>query len=142
MDKNIRTTILLSLLLNTSASYAQEAINPEMDTIKWHYGDIRNELRSENINISGHFISYSNKGFLWVQDGIDRTYKFDVKSVEGTWTDAGEKGELIYWASCGGEQGSIRLSRVRGELKIELDFVQPDKYTPHLVLTVDSYIKL
>lgn len=116
--------------------------NPETDTIQWHYGDIQNVVRSEKVNISGHFISYGGKYLVWVQDGIDRKYHFEVSDVEGKWTDASQDGGLLYRATCLEVDGIIRISRQRKTLKIELDFVKPDKRTPHLSFDVDTYTKM
>jgi len=141
MKDSIRTIILL--LVSTLILHAQEqAINPEVDTIKWEYTNISNRVRSERVNISGHFITYAGRGFIWIQDGVDRTYSFDVKSREGRWPNADEDGELVYVATCRDAEGTIRISRRRRQLIVELDFVRPDKTTPHLVLNVNSYAKM
>lgn len=144
MRINIFHSLIVSLFSFPVWAQAQREVNPNpgADTIQWHYGDIRNVVRSEKVNISGHFTSYGNKKLVWVQDGIDRTYNFDVTGVEGDWTDAGQDGELVYRATCLEVDGTIRISRRRKTLKIELDFVKPDKRTPRLDFDVNGYTKM
>ncbi len=143
--KKINPHLLISLLCIVpvlTQAQRETTPNPATDTIQWHYGDIQNVVRSEKVNISGHFISYGGKELVWVQDGVDRTYKFEVSRIEGEWTDAGKDGGLVYQATCLEVDGTIRISRRRKNLKIELDFVKPDKRTPHLTFEVDTYTKL
>jgi len=135
-------TTLLCLAPVLAQAQREVSPNPEADTIQWHYGDIQNIVLSEKINISGHFISYGSQSLVWFQDGIDRTYRFDVTGVDGKWTDAGRDGGLVYRATCLEVDGTIRISRRRKALRIELDFVKPDKRTPHLSFDVDTYSKM
>ena len=130
------------LWLASAESYGQKAVNPEADTVKWEYADIRNQVRNEKVDIGGHFISYGGSAFKWIQTGVDREYFFHVRSVEGKWSDADQDGELTYRAACKDIEGTIRISRQRRKLTIVLDFIQPEKQTPHLVLNVGSYTKM
>lgn len=138
------TTISLGVIVSLISIQAegQKVINPETDTIKWEYTRLENMVKREKINLSGYFISYSDKSFLWIQTGVDRKYSFDVKSVKGDWADVTGKGELIYHVTCNGEEGTLKMHREQGELKIILDFIQPDKRTPYLVLQIDGYTKI
>ena len=138
------TTIALTgiLLLAGLASSAQELVNPRLDTVRWEYRSIENRVRSEMVSLRGHFISYAGNSFLWIQDGVDRKYTFYTKSVTGNWTNAGRAGELVYRVTCNGEDGTLRLIRTRRAIIVELDFLLPNKRTPHLYLLVNSIQKI
>jgi len=142
MKKYLSMRLVVILVLAPIVTAAQKTANPETDTIKWEYVDIQNQVRSEKLNISGQFISYAGGGFKWIQTGVDREYYFEVRSVEGKWTDADQDGELVYRAACKDIDGTIRISRQRRSITVVLDFIQPDKQTPHLILNVDSYTKM
>ena len=142
MNKHLSRRLVMILILTPALAVAQEAANPARDTIQWEYSDIGNQIRNEKVDISGYFISYGGNGFTWIQNGVDREYTFSVKDVEGKWSDADQNGELVYRAACKDIEGTIRISRQRRKVTIELDFTQPDKQTPHLVLNVASYTKM
>ena len=136
---------LLFLLVAIALShgvYAQKTVSPESDTIKWSYGRIDNRIRSESLSITGHLISYGGKGFLWVQNGSDHDYRFDVKGVKGSWSNADNRGELVYQAECEGIDGTITISGQGKNIVIQLDFRKPDKLTPNIDLKITSYNKL
>jgi hypothetical protein len=140
MKKTIQLMIFLSALLGWTLSNAQ-VINPEKDTVKWEYGKVQNNLRSESVTISGHFITYGNNGLLWVQNGMDHKYAFEVKSVKGSWCDVSENGELVYGAICEGLEGTVPLYRQRKDVIIQIDFAQPDKLSPNIDLQINSFSK-
>ena len=121
---------------------AQQSISVKNDTISWQYGRGENRAKSESLTISGRFISYGEKGFRWIQNGTDREYYFDVKSVNGSWSDISKTGEVIYTAVCNGVNGTIRIYRAGGSTSIHLDFNQKDKLTPNVVLQVNSFSKI
>lgn len=133
---------LFCLMALQGNAQGPDSADPATDTIRWYYGDIRSVIRSERVNIGGHFVSYGSKQLVWIQDGIDRTYTFDVIGVEGEWHNASKEGSLIYKATCLEVDGTIRISRQRKGLKIELDFSHPDKQTPRLDFDVTRYTKM
>lgn len=141
----MKTTALFWLLLLCaipSPSAFAQIQNPASDTLKWVYGKVENKVRSETVNQGGHFISFGGKSFLWVQNGVDREYTFHTKSVEGDWTDGRKVGEIIYRVTCNGEEGNLRLVRTSRAIIVELDFLKPDKRTPHLYLLINSIEKI
>ena len=141
--QNIITTVLAcTLLLAYQQMLAQQILNPTLDTARWDYKQIENKVKSETVTLGGHFISYGGQKFLWVQDGVDRQYVFKTKSVTGDWRDSRRSGELVYRVTCNGEEGTLRLVRKATNLMVELDFVHPNKTTPHLVLLITSINKI
>lgn len=135
----IKILCLLSLLYAIAFVPASAQIqNPASDTLKWVYGKVENKVRSETVNQGGYFISYGGKSFLWVQNGVDREYTFHTTSIGGTWTDGRKVGEIIYRVTCNGEDGTLRLVRTSRAIIVELDFLKPDKRTPHLYLLINS----
>ena len=64
--------------------------------------ELRTGVKSEMVNLGGHFISYAGESFLWVQNGVDRKYTFKTKTVSGDWNDANKNGELVYSVTCNG----------------------------------------
>ena len=122
-------------------THAQK-VNPAMDTVEWFYSKIENKVRNESVSISGKFISYGGKSFKWIQNGVDREYTFDNKSTMGDWFDSSQEGEFTYRSSCKDINGTIRIYRDKRKVFIVLDFVQPEKRTPHLVFEITSYAKL
>ncbi len=128
--------------LASLSSTAQEVVNPRIDTVKWEYRRIENRVRGEMVSLGGHFISNAGKNFIWIQNGVDRKYTFYTKSVTGNWTNAGRTGELVYHVTCNGEDGTLRLFRTSRAIIVELDFLQPNKRTPHLYLLVNSIQKI
>ena len=130
------------LWLASLSSTAQEVVNPKIDTVRWDYRRIENRVRSEMVSIGGHFISNAGNNFVWIQDGVDRKYTFYTKSVTGNWTNTGGIGELVYRVTCNGEEGTLRLIRTSRAIIVELDFLQPNKRTPHLYLLVNSIQKI
>jgi hypothetical protein len=135
---------LTTLSLNLLTGYAQqrEAINPMIHTVKWEYGNAENKLRSERLTIRGHLISYGQKKLVWAQDGTDVLYSIDIKSTKGDWQDVAKNGELIYAVQCEGIDGTIRIWRDQGQLRMQLDFSQPDKLTPNLLLEIHAFSKI
>lgn len=121
---------------------AQQALNIKSDTISWQYGNGENIAKSESLSITGRFISYGDKSFRWIQNGTDKQYVFDVKSVNGSWPDISKTGEVEYTAVCEGISGTIRIYRSGGSVDIHLDFNQKDKLTPNIVLKVNSFSKI
>jgi hypothetical protein len=141
--QNIITSVLAcTLLLASQQMLAQQILNPRFDTARWEYKQIENRVKSETVTLRGHFISYGGQTFLWVQEGVDRQYVFKTKSVTGDWRDSRRSGELNYRVTCNGEEGTLRLVRKSANLMVELDFVQPNKSTPHLVLIITSINKI
>lgn len=138
------TTILLIAICSmvSKVSTAQDTIDPRGDTIQWNYANVENRVKSELVNQGGYFINYGGESFLWVQNGVDREYVFKTKSVQGDWQDAKQNGELVYRVICNGEEGTLKLVRTRTQIFVELDFVQPNKTTPHLILLVTSINKI
>lgn len=134
--------MILSLSITTSVCQAQK-LNLKNDTISWEYGRGENKTRSESLTISGRFISYAEKGFLWVQNGTDTKYFFEVKMInKGDWSDTSENGEVEYRAICNGIEGTIRIYRDRQGVSVHLDFNQKDKLTPNVVLQINSFSKV
>lgn len=121
---------------------AQKAINVKSDTIKWQYGSGQNIAKSESMSISGYIITYGNKSFLWVQNGTDTKYSFDIKATQGEWLNSNDLGELNYNAVCEGITGTIRLYREKKGMSFHLNFTQTDKQTPNIVLPIISFSKL
>lgn len=142
MMQRYKLLFLLAAITMSYHGYAQKAISPQTDTIRWNYGRIDNKIRSESLSITGHFISYGSKGFLWVQNGSDHDYRFEVKGVKGTWPDVDDRGELVYDAECEGIDGTIRIYGQGKSIVIQLDFRKADKLTPNIDLKVTSYSKL
>lgn len=139
----IITIFWLSLLSAVPLMSASAQIHdPKSDTLKWVYGKVENRVRSETVNQGGHFVSYGGKSFQWIQNGVDREYTFHTKAVEGNWNDAGKIGQLIYTVTCNGEEGTLRLIRTSRAIIVELDFLKPNKRTPHLYLLVNSIQKI
>ena len=137
------TLLLIGILwLANFVSTAQGAVNPELDTIRWEYRKIENRVRSEMVSLGGHFISYAGETFVWTQDGVDRKYTFRTKAVTGNWTNASRIGQLVYSVTCNGEDGTLRLIRTPRAIIVELDFLKPNKRTPHLYLLVNSIQKM
>ena len=94
------------------------------------------------ITLSGHLISYGEKGFLWVQDGMELKYSFDVRAVKGDWSDISQNGELIFESVCEGVTGTIRIFKEKRMIKIHMDFTQPNRLTPNIILETNSFQKL
>lgn len=141
MKKFIQYLISSIILLGSLVVNGQD-INPETDTVRWDYGKVENKVRSETLSISGHFISYGSKSFLWVQNGMDHKYAFEIKGVKGSWSDITQTGELVYQAVCEGIDGTIRIYRQRRDVIIQLDFAKPDTLSPNIDLQVSSYSKI
>ncbi len=141
MHTLIKKSPYLFVLLCLS-SYGQSSTNPETDTIKWEYKKIENRVQKETVSLSGTIISYGGTSFKWHQNNVDREYVFEVKSVKGNWKDASKDGELVYTAVCNEIEGTIHISRRKKLVTIVLDFVKPDKRTPHLVLDINSITKI
>jgi len=139
---NYTIAIVGILLLANYASSAQQLLNPRRDTVRWEYGIVENRVKSETVPHAGHFISYGDNSFLWVQNGVDRKYLFKTRSLKGDWNDAKKNGQLVYRVTCNGEEGTLKLVRTRQRLIVELDFLQPSKTTPHLVLLITSIQKI
>jgi hypothetical protein len=142
MQNFITTTLAGILLLACPSLLAQQTLNPKADTVRWDYRKIENRVRSETVTLGGHFISYGGKSFLWVQDGVDRQYVFQTKSLKGDWNDSRRAGELVYRVTCNGEEGTLKLIRRGATFLVELDFLQPGKRTPHLLLLITSINKV
>lgn len=140
---HVRSLVIINVfVLCTLRTQAQKLINPESDTIKWSYGRIDNKIRSEALSISGHFISYGGKAFIWSQNGSNHDYFFDVRGAKGSWSDVENSGELVYDAICEGIDGTIRIYGRGRNVVIQLDFRKPDKLTPNIDLRINSYSKL
>lgn len=135
-------TLLTIFLIVIFASSKAQTVNPAQDTVEWEYSKIENKVLSENVTMGGKFISYGSNSFRWIQNGVDREYTFENKSMKGDWVDATKEGELVYRSSCKDIDGTIRLFREKRKVFIVLDFVQPDKRTPHFVFEINSYAKL
>jgi len=143
MKKCTRFLVIASMLVViTFVCNAQQSISLKSDTIAWQYGNGENRAKSEALTISGRFISYGEKGFRWIQNGTDKEYLFDVKSVNGSWPDISKTGEVEYQAVCDGISGTIRIYRSGGSVDIHLDFNQKDKLTPNVVLKINSFSKI
>lgn len=141
--QNITISIFAcALLLANFASHSQGVLNPKSDTVKWTYRQVENRVKSETVSVSGHFLSYGGKNFLWVQDEVDRQYAFKSRSVSGNWTNASRAGEMIYRVTCNGEEGTLKLVRNGTKIFVELNFLQPNKSTPHLLLLITSISKV
>jgi len=134
--------LIVSIIAMTNICEAQQSLSLKNDTISWRYGNGENRAKSEALTISGRFISYGEKGFRWIQNGTDKEYYFDVKSVSGSWSDIAKTGEVEYRAVCDGISGIIRIYRAGGAVAIHLDFNQKDKLTPNVVLQVNSFSKI
>lgn len=142
MKKNLTVVFIVAISLIVIDAKAQKAVNVTGDTVQWNYGSGLNKARNESMSISGHFISYSNKVMVWVQNGTDTRYTFDIKQVRGAWTDSNARGQIVYEAVCEGISGTISIYRDGSGLAIHLDFAKPDKLTPNIVLPVVSVSKL
>jgi hypothetical protein len=141
--QNFITKVLVSMILLASpALHAQQLLSPKEDTVRWDYKRIENRVRSETVAQGGYFISYGGKSFLWVQDGVDRQYHFKTKSLQGDWRDSRKIGEMVYRVSCNGEEGTLRLIRQGRNFFVELNFLNANKRTPHLMLLVTSINKV
>jgi hypothetical protein len=140
--KLITTLLIATCSMVSTVSTAQGTIDPRGDTIQWNYANVENRVKSELVNQGGYFINYGGQSFLWVQNGVDRKYVFKTQSVQGDWRDANKNGELVYRVNCNGEEGTLKLVRTRTQIFVELDFVQPNKTTPHLILLVTSINKI
>jgi hypothetical protein len=141
--QNIISTMLVSMfLLACPTLLAQQMLNPKEDTVRWEYKRIENRVQSEIVALSGHFISYGGKSFLWIQDGVDRQYHFKTNSLTGDWRDSRKAGEMIYRVTCNGEEGTLKLIRRGRNFLVELDFLQANKKTPHLILLITSITKV
>jgi hypothetical protein len=141
----MRTTFYILLAMLASATYTNlqaQKLNPATDTVEWVYTRIENKVLNENVALGGKFVSYGGKSFKWIQNGVDREYTFENKSTTGDWFDSSLDGQFIYRSSCKDIDGTIRIYRDRRKVFIVLDFVQPDKRTPHLVFEITSYSKL
>jgi hypothetical protein len=141
MRNNIYILVAILSLAAWAPSRAQ-TVNPGTDTVEWIYSRIENKVLSENVPISGKFISYGGRSFKWIQNGVDREYTFENRSRNGDWFDASEDGESRYRSVCKDIEGTIRIYRDKRKVFIVLDFVQPEKRTPHLVFEITSYSKL
>ena len=142
MQNFITTTLAGIFLLACQSLLAQNFLNPKLDTVRWDYRKIENRVRSETVTLGGHFISYGGNSFLWIQDGVDRQYVFQTKSFKGDWNDSRRAGELVYRVTCNGEEGTLKLIRRGSIFLVELDFFQPNKRTPHLLLLITSINKV
>ena len=121
---------------------AQSIMNPTVDTIRWEYGDVKNERRGANIKLSGSLISYGSRGFLWIQNGVDYRYSFKILSQQGGWQDANRSGEITYRAVCEGIEGTVRIYKTRTGTNIHLDFKQGGQLTPDITLKIFSIKKM
>lgn len=141
--QNIISTMLVSMfLLACPMLLAQQMLSPKEDTVRWEYKRIENRVQSETVTLGGHFISYGGKSFLWVQDGVDRQYHFKTNSLKGDWRDSRKAGEMIYRVTCNGEEGTLKLIRRGRNFLVELDFLQANKKTPHLILLITAINKV
>jgi hypothetical protein len=142
MRRNLIIFLAFLSIVFCTNGYAQNAVNPSSDTVRWNYGRGENKARAEALAISGHLISYGGRGFLWVQNGTDRKYSFQVKSAKGTWQDGEQNGEIVYDATCDGIDGTIRIYRKNREVGIQINFALPDKLTPNVLLEINSYNRM
>jgi hypothetical protein len=125
-------------MLLAGITKGQRSFNPMSDTIRWEYSMVENLVNNESVKISGWFVSYGEKKFEWIQDDGAKVYTFYANSKSGTWTSISDDGDVTYYVTFEEVDGTIKLYRKDRKLKIELDFVQPDKQTPHVILIVDS----
>jgi hypothetical protein len=125
-----------------STTIQAQKVNPAIDTVEWIYSKIENKVLNENVSIGGKFISYGGRSFKWIQNGVDREYTFVNKSTTGDWFDSSQDGEFTYRSSCKDINGTIRIFRDKRKVFIVLDFLQPEKRTPHFVFEITSYSKL
>jgi hypothetical protein len=142
MQNIISATLVSMFLLTCPTLLAQQMLSPKEDTVRWDYKRIENRVQSETVTLGGHFISYGGKSFLWVQDGVDRQYRFKTNSLKGDWRDSRKAGEMIYRVTCNGEEGTLKLIRRGRNFLVELDFLQANKKTPHLILLITSINKV
>ena len=142
MQNLIITMLVGMILLTTSQLRAQQVLSPKDDTVRWDYKQIENRVRSETVAQGGYFISYGGKSFLWVQDGVDRQYHFKTNSLKGDWNDSRKTGEMVYQVTCNGEVGTLKLIRRGRIFLVELNFLQANKKTPHLMLLVTAINKV
>ncbi|MEJ1239601.1 hypothetical protein WBG78_15800 [Chryseolinea sp. T2] len=124
-----------------TASLRAQSADPKSDTVEWRYSRIENKVTNETVVLSGKFISYGGDKLKWVQNGLDREYVFVNNSASGAWSDLRNNGEIVYRSTCDRVDGTVTLSRTKKGLIIELDFVKPDKNTPHFVFPIDSFSK-
>lgn len=142
MKTHIHLLFIATVCLVAIDANAQRSVNVVGDTVQWNYGSGLNKARSnESMSITGYFISYGDKTMVWVQNGTDTKYTFDIKQVEGAWTDSNKQGQIVYQAVCDGISGTIKIYRDASGLAIHLDFAKPDKLTPNIVLPVVSVTK-
>ena len=140
--QNFIIKVVSMLVLTSSAAHAQQILSPKDDTVRWYYKQIENRVRSETVAQGGYFVSYGGKSFLWVQDGVERQYHFKTNSLQGDWRDSRKVGEMIYRVTCNGEKGTLRLIRRGRNFLVELNFLQANKRTPHLMLLITSINKI
>ena len=141
--QNLILTMLVGMTLLTSSQlHAQLLLSPKDDTVRWDYKQIENRVRSETVAQGGYFVSYGGKNFLWVQEGVDRQYHFKTNSLKGDWRDSRKTGEMVYQVTCNGEAGTLKLIRRGQKFFVELNFLQVNKRTPHLMLLVTAINKV
>ena len=134
--------LFTALLVLACIAIQAQTINPSTDTIKWEYNQVENLLNGDKLDMKGSITSYGDKRYVWEQDGYPTVYEIESSSNKSSWTSATVDGNLESSATCKGLNGVVTIKRSKNQVTIEVNFEQPGKLSPHLILTVSSFSKL
>ncbi len=101
--------------------HGQPIANPQNNTIRWNASGFTDQNAKESMQGNSQFITYGNNKIDWVQKGGKLVYSLNVKSVDGTWTDANTDGSVIYNLSLNDLTGTLTIDRSSGTISIALN---------------------
>lgn len=121
LSKSVKYSLLLSIVILTTAYQNLSAQNIETDTIRWNASKFTDLLSNTEVNKPCQFISYHNSSIKWLQKNGELVYVLTVNSVTGDWSEVNVNGTMSYDVSLDAMTGTISFSRSNNELKIVLD---------------------
>jgi hypothetical protein len=116
--RNLFTIILVGL---AGVASSQDILNSKL---AWTVTQLTDLNTNAVMNYQCVFKTNKQLSIAWVQDEGAFTTDITVEQVQGSWTDVGANGQVVYSVTTDGLTGTITFKRADGELSITLDLQQ------------------
>ena len=125
------------IVTNFTFSFGQSA-SVATKELSWSSRELTDNSNAQKIS-KGFGLVVHGQSSIEFQIGSDQTMRFQIVSVEGTWTDEKLDGSLEYNVRSSNDvPGKVTIERKGDSVKAWIDFTQTNKNGMNVVLKIDS----
>ncbi len=113
------------------------------DNIGWNAVNAVNQSNTQDaFTYTGSFVTYGNQKMDWRQKNGSKVYSYSVSSIEGTWQNLNQDGQLVFHLQNSTVNGTATFARVSGQVTVHLKLYVKGNADTDYVFSIGSITKL